>query len=174
MLQAEEDLLVLAAQDGNHKAFHMIFQQYQKPLLRYAFKVCGDKEISQDAVQEAWIKFAGTIRKLDDPRALRSWLYKLVHWRIVDLVRAEHNHRKSEQVFEDEKHDCAIEETQTRNESLNIAIDCLPSIEKQVIHLFYLHELKVNEIAMVLRIPAGTVKSRLNRARKMLKEKYKV
>jgi len=129
MLQAEEDLLVLAAQDGDHSAFEYLHKKYHKPLLRYAFKVCQNQEIAQDAVQNSWLKLAKNIRKLKDPRVFRELRY---------------------------------------------AINRLPSIEKQMIHLFYLEELKISEISMILGIPVGTVKSRLNRARKQLKQKFEL
>lgn len=59
-----------------------------------------------------------------------------------------------------------------KDETLSTALSRLPNIEKQIIHLFYLDEMKIAEISIVLEIPTGTVKSRLNRARQMLKQKY--
>jgi len=61
-----------------------------------------------------------------------------------------------------------------QQESLNAAINRLPSLEKQMIHLFYLEEMSVRQVAQVLRISEGTVKSRLNRARRLLKERFDV
>ncbi|MBL4827395.1 MAG: sigma-70 family RNA polymerase sigma factor [Spongiibacteraceae bacterium] len=172
MHQAEEDLLLLAAQDGNQKAFHMIYQKYQKPLLRYAFKICNDRGLSQDAAQEAWLKLARNIRKIHDPRALRSWLYKLVHWSSIDLMRKANRCQENEAIFEEERYTSTNEINLSDPDKLKLAINRLPSTEKQIVHLFYLDELTINEIAIVLRIPGGTVKSRLNRARKLLKQRF--
>ena len=60
----------------------------------------------------------------------------------------------------------------TKSESLDIAslIEQLPEIDKQVIHLFYLEEMQLTQIAEVLEVPLGTVKSRLFRARKALQK----
>ncbi len=118
MHQAEEDLLVLAAQDGNQKAFNMIYQRYQKSLLRYAFKVCNNREISQDAVQEAWLKLAKSIRKLDDPSALRSWLYRLVRFCSIDLMRTLNRNKVNEEIFEEGRYSDANEENLSDSDEL--------------------------------------------------------
>ena len=172
MHQAEEDLLVLAAQNGNQKAFNLICQRYHKLLLRYAYRVCADKDIAQDATQEAWIKLSKNIRKLNDPRTLKSWLYSLVRWCSIDLMREAGRHTNNAEVFDENECVENNRESSVEHEDLRLAINRLPSLEKQMIHLFYLDELKVQEISAVLDIPPGTVKSRLNRARKMLINKF--
>ncbi len=87
MQQAEEELLVLEAQDGDNRAFQQLFQRYQNALLRYGYKVSGDRQIAQDAAQEAWFRLARNIRQLDDPKAFKSWMYQLVHWSCIDLLK---------------------------------------------------------------------------------------
>jgi RNA polymerase sigma-70 factor (ECF subfamily) len=172
MQQAEEDLLILAAQDGSQKAFNLLYRRYHKSLLRYAWKVCDDREIARDAVQEAWLKFAGNIRKLEDPRAFRSWLYRQVRWCAIDLLRVVKRHSENAEIFEEELHADARDSGSEDKGELKLAIKRLPAIEKQMIHLFYLDELKVSEIAVVLDIPVGTVKSRLKRARDLLRQRF--
>jgi len=174
MHQAEEDLLVLAAQSGNQKAFTLLHKRYQGPLFHFAFKLCGNEQVAQDAVQEAWIKLANTLRKLNDPRALRAWLYRLVRWRTMDILRQMKRHNAYTEVFDESTHSASLENAINDSEELTAAMNRLPPLEKQMIHLFYLDELKVNEIALVLEIPPGTVKSRLNRARKLLKQKFEI
>lgn len=171
MLQAEEDLLVLAAQAGNHQAFGLLCQKYQSLLLGYAYKTCGDRDLAHDALQEVWISLAKNIRKLEDPRALRSWLYKMTRWRAIDQIK---HHNDKMDVFDEEQHGGVADEHQDDKGELSQAISKLPALEKQMIHLFYLDELTLSEIAIVLDIPIGTVKSRLNRARKQLKKKFDI
>ncbi|MET1257308.1 RNA polymerase sigma factor [Aliikangiella maris] len=181
MLQAEEELLVLAAQEGSHDAFNQLVQYFQKPLLMFAYKLSSDMELSRDAVQDSWIRLAGRLGRLDDPRAFKSWIYRTVRWRVLDLLRT----RKTVQIELDDicceanqNHDNlavqhSVDNPQADNQQvLTVAINQLPAIERQIIYLFYLDEMKLIEIAFVLDIPLGTVKSRLNRARKMLKEKF--
>ncbi|MEX0902803.1 MAG: sigma-70 family RNA polymerase sigma factor [Pseudohongiellaceae bacterium] len=170
MHQTEEELLVLAAQDGSDRAFSLLFHRYQKALLRYGFKVSGDGEIAQDAVQDAWLKLAKNIRRLDDPRAFKSWIYQLVHWSCIDLLRA----TKHSKLYQDLSDDIVVtsDRANEQDDLLSVAISRLPGPEKQMIHLVYLEELSVKEVAKVLKISEGTVKSRLNRARRLLKERF--
>jgi len=172
MLQAEEDLLVIAAQDGNHKAFEILVLRYQKPLVRFAYKISNDRDLACDAVQDSWIKSTKNLRQLKDPRAFKSWIYRLVKWRVTDLLRVQ---VKNKARFDNEINDNLVVENQVSSDSqndLSMAVNRLPAKEKQMIHLFYLDEMTIAEVAIILEIPAGTVKSRLNRARKLLQQKF--
>lgn len=174
MQQAEEDLLVIAAQGGNQKAFQLLYRHYQKTLLRFAYKICGDSDIAQEATQDAWIKTAKSLRQIKDPRAFRSWVYRIVRWQCLDQIRLLGKRNNRYEVFDEAEHSISIESAVDSSEELAAAIERMPALEKQMIHLFYLDELKVVEIASVLNIPTGTVKSRLNRARKLLKQKFEI
>ncbi len=178
MIQAEIDLMVITAQQGNEKAFGVLYSHYLSPLIGFAFKICGDGEIANDAVQEAWIKAAKNIRQLNDPRAFKSWIYRLVRWKTIDLVRASSKREQHFDSFDEasistEKSAEYIEASESNN-NLSVVdfVDKLPKVEREIIHLFYLEDFRVAEIAAVLSIPIGTVKSRLNRARNILKKKY--
>ncbi|MGB0494965.1 MAG: RNA polymerase sigma factor [Kangiellaceae bacterium] len=175
MNQAELDLLVLTAQQGNKKAFGLLFKHFQKPLTHFAYKLCNNKELANDATQETWIKVSRNIRQLNDQRAFRSWLYKLLRWNVIDYQRKNKfefdliDESITEQNIDDNFY---LNHQYEEDETLSLAINSLPTVEKQIIHLFYLQELKITEISIVLDIAVGTIKSRLNRARKMLKQKY--
>jgi RNA polymerase sigma-70 factor (ECF subfamily) len=172
MNQAEQDLIVLSAQVGNKRAFNLLVSYFHKPLINFAIKFSHDQELARDAVQESWIKVSKNIRQLKDPRAFKSWIYRLVRWRLLDLIKTK-NKDNAQLESLDEYHlvDDNNQQTDNRNE-VSILINMLPDIEKEMIHLFYSDGLKISEISLVLRIPSGTVKSRLNRARNLLREKY--
>lgn len=177
MEQAEEELLVLAVQDGDQEAFKQLYLCYHKPLGRFAYKLCGSTELAQDALQDSWLKASHSIRKIRDPRTFRSWIYRLVRWRCLDLMR-QHSKEKLYEYFNESVHkdltsselDKAIEQS----DELNTAMAKMPAMEKQIIHLFYLDELTIAEIGTILSIPEGTVKSRLSRVRTLLREKFEV
>jgi RNA polymerase sigma-70 factor (ECF subfamily) len=171
MNHAEVDLLVLNSQIGSKLAFGMLFKYFYPALVGFGFKLCGNRDLANDAVQEAWIKASKNIRKLRDPRAFRSWIYKLVRWKVIDLQRKMQKETSLFENYDDQQQ--KLTRTQTNSdESLNKAISALPEVERQIIYLFYLDEMKMGEISIILGIPIGTVKSRLYRARKMLKQKY--
>ncbi len=174
MTQAEEDLLVLSAQNGDHKAFSSLFRLYHKPLIGFAVKLSNNNEIASDAVQDAWIKAAKNIRQLNDPRAFKSWIYRLVRWKLLDSLKKQAIEGSRLEVLDEETMANNLDSGSVKDEELSAAINRLPNVEKQIIYLFYLDEMKITEISIILEIPVGTVKSRLNRARQLLKEKYQV
>ncbi len=172
MLQAKQDLLVMAAQRGNQKAFHVLYRLYNKSLLRFAFKICGDEDITGEAVQQAWIKMFKHLRRLKDPASFKSWLYRSVRWRTLEGLRQLKKNRQRFEEFDEEKYQQQEDKPEQQENNLSHVINRLPATEKQIIHLFYLDEMRLKEISNILEIPVGTVKSRLNRARKLLKDKF--
>lgn len=168
---------MLAAQTGNQRAFTALFKLHHRSLLRFASKFCNDHDLARDAVQDAWLETIRALPGLRDPRAFRSWLYRRVRWRLLDAMRS--SKRLARQSWQDinDTAQASIDDTtqvaqaQTDDSSrLQVALARLPLIDRQAIELFYLQQLQINEIAIVLEIPAGTVKSRLYRARKLLRE----
>ncbi|MCF6458782.1 sigma-70 family RNA polymerase sigma factor [Pseudoalteromonas sp. MMG024] len=168
MHQAQEELLVLAAQSGNTEAFTYLCRHYQKAVTRFAYKLSSDPQIVHDAVQNAWLKLANNLHKLNDPRAFKSWLFKTVRWSVYDLMRAAK--RDKEIIANDIDVLDIVASTKPESRDIGALIERLPDIDKQVIHLFYLEEMQLTQIAEVLEVPLGTVKSRLYRARKALQQ----
>lgn len=169
MNQAEHDMLVIDAQDGSKRALDALVRHHHLNLLRFAYSLCGDTTLAQDAVQDAWIKVADRLRTLNDPRAFRGWIYHAVRWRVGDLQRRAHRADKSLN-----EADVGRDATDARDTRLDLsaAIKGLPELERQALQLFYVSGLAISEIAVVLGIPAGTVKSRLHRARGLLKDHF--
>ncbi len=164
MKTSREELLVISAQAGNEAAFAELYQMMFQPLVKFAYKLCGHHDWAQDAVQDVWLDTAKKLRKLEDPKAFRSWMFRAVRWRCIDLARKAN---KTQQL--DVHEEQALEELQSKDSGLQKMIEKLPEVERQAIYLFYLEEFSVAEISIVLEVPQGTVKSRLNRARKNLK-----
>ena len=167
MQQAELDGLVLAAQSGNADAFGALVQHLQPGLLRFSYHICQDPNMAKDAVQEVWLQCSRTLRRLEDPRALKSWLHRAVRWRTLDQLRKQQKEKDNvscsdEPLLAHQVEDSALSELEEK-------MQLLPDADRQALHLFYLEDLSIKEISAVLGIPSGTVKSRLNRARNCLK-----
>jgi len=173
MNQAEHDMLVLAAQDGGREAFQTLVSTHHRSLLRFAFSLCANRAVAQDAVQDAWMTVARRLRRLEDPRAFRSWIFRAVRWRTLDLVRR--TDAAAEPLDDvDEPSDGGRDGlARERNLDLAAAVDALEPIEREALQLFYVAGLTVAEIAGVLEIAPGTVKSRLHRARTRLAQTLK-
>jgi RNA polymerase sigma-70 factor, ECF subfamily len=174
MITAELELWVIDAKSGNSSAFNRLCQHFHPSLLRYSYKLCDNKTLAQDAVQNSWLKVIKSLHQLQDPRAFRSWLFQTVHRQTLDLLKQQ---QKSKLRFSDQELDlCASGATSSATyhasaeHSITQALASLTAIDQQAIHLFYLEQMSLKEISIVLDIPTGTVKSRLNRARKSLKQ----
>lgn len=169
MDRAREDLLVLAAQGGDRKAFDLLFHAYSAPLGRFAFRLCGDEQLAFDAVQESWITLSRTLRTLGDPRAFRLWAYKTVRWRTMDQVRR--RGLPAEPLDKELQAPIVPQQELATSDQVSRHLHGLPRAEKVALTLFYLEELTLAEIAAIEDVPVGTVKSRLSRARDRLRDR---
>ena len=163
MLQAELDLLVLAFQQGDKTALTALYQHFQRDLLRFAHWQVQGHPIAADLVQNVWCKVLNRVHRLEDPAVFTSWLYRAVRWEVLDWQK-QANQRLTEMLTEPE-----LLQAPARPED-DLA-ECLTgfSIEDQLlVRLFYQHELAQQDIALILQIPSGTVKSRLYRIRQQL------
>lgn len=168
--QPQLDLLVVSAQIGNVEAFNALVQHYHPMLQGFAFRLCGDRQIAQDAVQDTWLKLSKNLVKLEDPAAFKSWAFKTLRWRLTDIHRQQGG---IQWVDLDEHHleNTSTPSTDVQRDMLTL-IQQLPELEKQVVYLFYLDEMSLKEISEVLGLAVGTVKSRLNRARNHIRQWY--
>lgn len=171
MQQAQLDLLVMAMQAGDKRAFGLLYQHYHRDLRRFAAYLLANPVVAEDLVQNVWLKVSQRIARLNDPAVFTSWLYRAVRWEVLDYQRQTLRHK---QLFDDEKlADIAATDTRLqRDDSSDLAeaMAQLAADERLILQLHYLHELELSQIALIVEIPIGTVKSRLHRARQQLQQ----
>lgn len=167
--RAKEEKLVLAAQDGNERAFEALYRLYQPSLLRFSFRLCGDETLARDSVQDAWMLTLRTLKQAFPPHTFRARVFKAVRWRTFDRIRRR-GRAAGEELFEDQVAEEKSEVWAT-SDQLRRLIKALPQAEGEALYLFYLEDLSVTEIAAIQDVPTGTVKSRLSRARDRLRQK---
>jgi RNA polymerase sigma-70 factor (ECF subfamily) len=142
-------------------------------LLRYAARVLGGSdsaEAARDVVQETWIGAIRGLRGLRDPAQFPPWIYEIATRKCADAIRGNTRRRRLDAQAAAGESSRPVENPTTEQQiDLTAAIRELPPMHRAVVHLFYREELSVEEIASVLGIPAGTVKSRLHHARDALK-----
>lgn len=162
-----EALLVLSAQAGNQQAFDVLIRSYHPSLIRFASRLSGDRQLALDAVQEAWITITKNLADIGNPYAFRAHVFKAVRWRTIDQLR---KHNRSFERLDDHTADrsSTCQDMLATSNQIKKLVDQLPAIDRQAIYLFYLEDMAISEIASILDIPTGTVKSRLSRARNTL------
>lgn len=144
-----------------------------------AYILTNDHEASRDILQECWYAILKGINKLRDPKLFGVWVYRIVQGKCVDWIRVRQKQRK---VVENEILEKKSVKRQSINEEeesgetvtkLRLALKELPSEQRFILSLHYLENHPINEIGEILKVPPGTVKSRLFHARKNLLKTFK-
>jgi RNA polymerase sigma-70 factor (ECF subfamily) len=94
--RARDEWLALRCQLGEPEAFAELVREMERPLLYYAAKLLKDENKAFDVLQEVWLTVFRQVRRLRDPRTLRTWLYRIAHGRIVDRIRQDMAREKTE------------------------------------------------------------------------------
>ena len=166
-----DELLVVRCQLGERAAFHDLVRRWSGPLHRYALKLADDPELANDLTQEVWLRAVQGMGRLRDAAQFRPWLFGIAHRTFMDRLRVRYAMPMDTGVDLDEL--SAADDTGTDEDldrALTLGMASLPIVEREVLTLFYLEELSLAEIAGALGIPVGTVKSRLFRARALLRK----
>lgn len=165
---ADEDLMALV-QDGDARAFEVIFDRHSDVAFSLAYRMCGRRAMAEDVVQEAFLSLWRSGARYDRTRgSVRSWVLGVVHNRAIDLFRRD-SVRAGKDVSDDDAvqrlaSDESIErEVQRREDATHVraALSELPGEQRQVIELAYFGGFSHSQIADMLSLPAGTVKGRM-------------
>jgi RNA polymerase sigma factor (sigma-70 family) len=164
------ELLVLRCQQGERPAFEELVRAWEPHLLYYIGRLVGNEADRWQILQDVWVKVLSGIHGLHDPGRLPAWLYAITRHTIMDyrrelFARAEEGHpaEAPEPVAADD-----LERFETA-EQVHWGLSHVSLADREVLTLFFLRDLSTEEIAEVLGIPRGTVKSRLFTARKNLR-----
>ena len=139
--------------------------QHGGRMFRAARAVLNSDADAEDAVGQAVLQAWQSLDRLKNKGAVRPWLVKIA----VNCAYAQRRRQGRVVYLDDLDREPAALET-ARHDGLREAVCALPAERRAVVALFYYEGLGVDEIARLLRVPRGTVKSRLSRARGQLKE----
>ena len=150
---------MLAARRGSSDALGVLFDRYWRVVWRAAYAVTGDRELADDAAQDAFVRAAGALDRFDVRRPLQPWLVRIAVNRALDLVRA-----RRRLVSMEEAGEPAVFEEPALDDELLRSLARLDPERRAVVALHYWFDYTTPEIAEMLGIPVGTVASRLSRA----------
>jgi RNA polymerase sigma-70 factor (ECF subfamily) len=171
--RALDGYLISLAQSGSREAFDQLVRRWTPKLVRYTTRVLGRPDAARDIVQETWIGVIRGLKRLDDPSQFAAWIYRIAHRKCVDGIRLNKRQRRLKESAEHEAIVAAAgiqsRPGHSEDSDLATAISQLSQEKREVVHLFYGEDLSIDDIATVLSVPAGTVKSRLHQAREALK-----
>jgi RNA polymerase sigma-70 factor (ECF subfamily) len=177
---AGEGTEVERARAGEAGARERLARSCRRSAYLLALQLLGDPDQARDVAQEAMLRLFGRLDRLDAGRPVRPWLFRVVRNRVHDLWRRRQVRRSWS--LDGRAADLAAhlqdpagnpEESAQRRElrrHLWRAVAALPAVKKEILLLRDFHDLSYAEIAETLRIPPGTVMSRLHEARRTLRE----
>ena len=164
-----DELLVLRCQDGDGAALDELVARWQRRLWRHALHLTGKPDAAWDVLQEVWMAIVRGIRSLDDPARFRPWAYRLVIHKSADFVRRQQRERRLADDVSGNVEEGNASLAGDHVERLRGALSRLPEESRAILSLRYFQDAPVGEIARILEVPEGTVKSRLHHARNYLK-----
>jgi RNA polymerase sigma-70 factor (ECF subfamily) len=174
---SDKELMELI-QAGDDKAFEMLVGRFQDRLLNFVGRIVTDRDTAEELVQETFLRIFNQKNSYTPVYAVSTWIYTIA----LNLARSELRKRKLRHFLSLDfiKEEADIElpdkinlEAESLAPIIQLAIEKLPDDYKTAFVLCDIQRLPYQQIAEVMRVPVGTVKSRINRARSMLRDKLK-
>jgi RNA polymerase sigma-70 factor (ECF subfamily) len=187
-LDATDEELMTRFRRGQRDAFGLLVRRYERELYGYLCRYLGDASLADDVFQNTFLQVYVKADQFEDGRQVRPWLYTIATNQAIDALRragrqpavsldgqlAEGGEGEARPLLDllEARGPGPLDQTQDEERRLLVraAVDRLPELFRQVVVLAYYQGLKYREIADVLAVPVGTVKSRLHAALVKLQE----
>jgi len=169
---ASADLLIERSQRGDLQAFDLLVAEHADAIYQVAYRITGNPHDAEDAAQEAFVKAFRGLRQYRGEATFETWLYRIATNAALDLVRrrppalASSLDEAAGVVTDSFEIDMERHEIHRR---VQWALQTLSPEHRAIVILRDLRGFSYDEIACILRVPPGTVRSRLSRAREALR-----
>jgi RNA polymerase sigma-70 factor (ECF subfamily) len=171
-LKLTDEEIVEKVRSNDRDLYAVIIERYKNKLLRYATSLVHDEDRASHVVQDAFIKGYINLNGFNTKKKFSSWIYRIVHNEAMNMLK-----KYQKEVIMPDDFDFESEEDITKNfeqkeisEQVKKCLSSIPIIYSEPLSLFYLEEKSYEEISDILRIPTGTVATRINRAKKLMKK----
>jgi RNA polymerase sigma-70 factor, ECF subfamily len=177
MAQPIDKELILKLQEGNLETLGELYDQHRRMVFRTALVITGDQDAASDLLHDVFLRLFRFAANIDPTRPIEPWLYRMTTNLAYDWVKRQSRWPRPLEDLVDwlaipgrNPTDTAAEWNDDWRE-VQQAISSLPLAQRVVITLYYLNDLQLQEIADILDVPVGTVKSRLHYGRLSLRHK---
>ena len=184
----DQHQLISRCRLGDVNAYEALVLAYQDDLYRYCWHLTGESQQASDLFQDTWVKVMSKLHTYRMGTDFKNWLLSIAsntfkdHWRkqrrlqkILVANRDNEAHTKQmDSVADSHMGPEESAEQSWEREVVHRALEQMKPKNRMVLTLFYFEELSISEISNILSIPEGTVKSRLNQAKKKMKEHLEV
>jgi RNA polymerase sigma-70 factor (ECF subfamily) len=170
-----ETELIAGAQNGDRNAFSELVRVHAQGVLNLIYRMCGDAQLAEDAAQETFIRAWQNLSAYRPQTSLRNWLYRIAVNAATDMLRRERRILPGDigdlHLTDGRPGPEIVASQHERTVMVQQAILSLPDASRAILVLREYEGLSYQEISSTLDIPVGTVMSRLNYARNLLKAK---
>ncbi len=169
-----DEQLVSIILDGNSEVYEEIINRYIAKLTRYVKYLVPKSDEADDIVQNTFIKVYENLNGFRSEYKFSSWIYRIAHNETVNFLR-----KRYHETFLPDLDILSFSSNETpeteyeKKEIASTTVKCLKELPvkyKEVLTLFYLEDKSYGEISVILKIPKGTVATRINRAKEKLKK----
>jgi RNA polymerase sigma-70 factor (ECF subfamily) len=167
--------LVLRCKTHDDAAMAELIRRWQPRLRRVIWRLTDGHPDGDDIAQDVWMTVVRKLGRLDDPAAFPHWLYTIAAAKCADWARKQSRDRRvadasSEDIASAGRGQSDAETNGEHQSIIRRGLKALSEQQRLILTLFYLEEFSAKEIATILEIPVGTVKSRLYNARNELRK----
>ncbi len=161
---------------GDTQAFDAFYQHYNGLTYTYILRLVHDEQTAEDLLQETFLAIWQGAHRFGGHSQVKTWVLSIAHHQVVNWYRANHNHNNAEHYsdpeyldqFADSQSGTQVGKGAFSTEEIQQALDQLSPDHRAVLELAFYYECSYAEIATIVGCPVGTVKSRLNAARRQL------
>lgn len=171
----DADVLALLASGDAHAAFELLVPRYESKVYRLCFTLLREPAAAQDAAQDSLLRVWRALPRFEPAKAaLSTWVYAVTRNRCLTLLAAATGHTQSMSLPEVEAEvdllasPAASHAGADASDTVRGLVDALPEALRRCLTLFYYEERSVAEVATMLGLPEGTVKTHLHRGRAAL------
>ncbi len=167
-----EELLALRCRRGDPAALEELVLLWDQRLFYFIRRLVKNEQDAWDALQQTWLRVLRGIRSLHDPQRLTPWIYKVArntafnHARLQAAYSAGLEEHPNADLVDDNQAFFAFDQA----DNVHAALQGLSLPHREVLTLFFLDDLSIAEIAEVIGVIPGTVKSRLHYAKRALRD----
>lgn len=166
-----DEEVVLHIQSKDQEIYFVIMERYQSKLTRYVGSIVSDRLKISDIVQSTFIKAFINLQSFDNKKKFSSWLYRIAHNEAINEISKRGREVPFEENFDIQSDEDIENNFEKKEVELKIkkCINKMPLIYSEPIVLYSIEDKSYEEISDILRIPMGTVATRINRAKILMK-----
>ena len=176
IMNISDDILIQYAQQGNEKAFAQLVERYHERIFNVCFRIVGDFQDAEEATMDAFLACYRSLDSFEGRSSFATWVYRIA-------IRCAYKYREKRppesidiseselaERYSPDDPDEILSQAEIRK-AIEKVIDMLPDRLRDVTVLYFLEGLSYQDIAEILECPVGTVGSRINSARRYMKQR---